>query len=315
MKPIISLRNVDKIFGTYISRARVTSLRNISLDIYPGERVCLFGPNGAGKSTIMKVILGLVKPSNGEVFVKGMRLKRNKLRIKQMIGYLPSELSFFEDTACRETLFHFAILRGQSREQAREEVKQLLDLIGLAKWDDLPPSLMSSGMRQRFSLALTLIGDPEIILFDEPVSFIDVQGKMKIYELMEDYVKNTKKTIIMCTHEIQDAMIMSDRMVFLDRGEIIMDGPIADIVNKKCRAMEIILAEDKPSEKQIEIAIGTEDYDFTGRKIIIKAPKALDRSTQIVNRLRANNIPVFSYRPYLEQKRKKNVQDEQEVAS
>ena len=303
MPPIIKVENVSKIFGRYISRARVTSLRDINFTVKKGERICLFGPNGAGKSTLMKAIMGLLKPTQGQIYIKDFNVRWNPLKVKQNIGYLPSNLNFFLNTPCKESLFHFGILRGLSRKNAKEETDRLLELIGLAKWWDLPPKLMSSGMRQRFSLSLAIIGDPEIILFDEPIAFIDVQGKLKIYELVHNYVLDSAKTVIMSTHNIQDALVMSDRLILMDKGRIVIDGPITDVITKRCKSMEIILSQDAPTKKELIKAIGEEDFSISGRKILIRSKDALQISTSIVNRLQENKISVFSFRPYVEQRR------------
>ncbi|MGC9779207.1 MAG: ABC transporter ATP-binding protein [Candidatus Heimdallarchaeota archaeon] len=312
MDPIINVENLSKIFGNYLSRARVTSLRDISFKVNKGDRICLFGPNGAGKSTIMKSIMGLIKPTNGQILVKNFNAYRKQLLVKKIIGYLPSDLNFYLETPCGESLYHFGALRGLSRKEVKEEVNRLLEMVGLEKWADLPPKLMSSGMRQRFSLALATIGDPEIILFDEPISFIDVQGKLKIYQLVHEYVKDKSKTIIMSTHNIQDAMVMSDRIIVIDRGQIIIDGPITEVVTKRCKSMEIILASDLPTKKQIKNAIGDEQYELAGRKIIVKAEDALQIAVNVVNKLKASNIPVFSFRPFVEQRRKESKETEEE---
>lgn len=303
MPPIIKVENVSKIFGRYISRARVTSLRDINFTVKKGERICLFGPNGAGKSTLMKAIMGLLKPTQGQIYIKDFNVRWNPLKVKQNIGYLPSDLNFFLNTPCKESLFHFGILRGLSRKAAKEETDRLLELIGLSKWWDLPPKLMSSGMRQRFSLSLAIIGDPEIILFDEPIAFIDVQGKLKIYELVHNYVMDSAKTVIMSTHNIQDALVMSDRLILMDKGRIVIDGPITDVITKRCKSMEIILSQDAPTKKELIKAIGEEDFAISGRKILIRSKDALQISTSIVNRLQENKISVFSFRPYVEQRR------------
>ena len=306
MDTIISLENVTKVFGRYISRARVTSLRDISFDIKQGERVCLFGPNGAGKSTIMKAIMGLIKPTSGNIYVKGMNVRKNKLKVKRTIGYLPSDLNFFLEVPCRESLIHFGIIRGLRLEDAKKEADRLLEVVGLKKWYDLQPKLMSSGMKQRFSLAMTIIADPEIILFDEPVSFIDVQGRMKINELIQNYIDQKSKTIIMSTHNIQEALILSDRIIVIDRGQIIADGPIAETVRSKCQSMEIILSDDNPNAEDISAVVDGYDFEITGRKILIRSENALQESVEIINKLQNAKIPVFSYRPLVEQRRKEN---------
>ncbi|NHJ33423.1 MAG: ABC transporter ATP-binding protein [Asgard group archaeon] len=310
MDPIIKVNNVSKTFGRYISRARVTSLRDINFEVKKGERICLFGPNGAGKSTLMKSIMGLLKPTEGQIYIKDYNVRWNPLKVKQSIGYLPSELNFYLDTPCKESLFHFGILRGLSRKNAKQETDRLLELIGLSKWWDLPPKLMSSGMKQRFSLALAIIGDPDIILFDEPVSFIDVQGKLKVYQLVHNYVKDSAKTVIMSTHNIQDALVMSDRLILMDRGRVIVDGPITEVITKRCKSMEIILSEDTPSEKEIKKAIGEEDFELSGRKILVRSKDALQISTSIVNQLQENKISVFSFRPFVEQRRTETEEEE-----
>lgn len=312
MDPIIRVENVSKIFGRYISRARVTSLRDIDFTVKKGERICLFGPNGAGKSTLMKSIMGLLKLTKGEIYIKDYNVNWNPLKVKQNIGYLPSDLNFYLDVPCKESIFHYGLLRGLSRKEAKQETERLLELVGLSKWWDLPPKLMSSGMRQRFSLSLAIIGDPEIILFDEPISFIDVQGKLKVYQLVHDYVKDSAKTVIMSTHNIQDALVMSDRLILMDRGRIIVDGPITEVITKRCKSMEIILSQDAPSMKDIIKAIGDEEFELSGRKILVRSKDALQISTTIVNKLQENKISVFSFRPFVEQRRNELVEKKEE---
>ena len=119
MGPIIRVENVSKTYGRYISRARVTSLRDVNMKIKKGERICLFGPNGAGKSTLMKAIMGLIKPTEGEIYIKDYNVRWNPLKVKQNIGYLPSDLNFYLNTPCKESLFHIGKLRGLSRKDAR----------------------------------------------------------------------------------------------------------------------------------------------------------------------------------------------------
>ncbi|HUT79694.1 MAG TPA: ABC transporter ATP-binding protein [Candidatus Bathyarchaeia archaeon] len=309
MDPLIKVEYLSKIYGRYISRARVTSLRNLNFSINKGERICLFGPNGAGKSTIMKAIMGLVKPTSGRVLINNVNVQQSKIKTKKMIGYLPSDLNFYLTTPCKESLYHFGLLRGLSRKEAKEESERLLETIGLEKWWDIPPKLMSSGMRQRFSLAMAIIGDPEIILFDEPISFIDVQGKMKIYQLVHDYVTTSPKTVIMSTHNIQDALIMSDRLIVMDRGQIIIDGPITEVIKDRCKSMEIILADSQPNYDAIKKALVERNYEISGRKILIHADNALQISIDIINQLQFNGIPIFSYRPFVEQRRMSNEQE------
>ena len=294
---VLEFNNISKSFFG------IQALKNVSLSLQEGHILGLVGENGAGKSTLMKSIMGLLKPTEGQIYIKDFNVRWNPLKVKQNIGYLPSELNFYLDTPCKESLFHFGILRGLSRKNALHETDRLLELIGLSKWWDLPPKLMSSGMKQRLSLALAIIGDPEIILFDEPVSFIDVQGKLKVYQLVHEYVRDSAKTVIMSTHNIQDALVMSDRLILMDRGRIVVDGPITEIITKRCKSMEIILSEDAPSEKDILKAIGEEEFEISGRKILIRSKDALQISTSIVNRLQENKISVFSFRPFVEQRR------------
>jgi NitT/TauT family transport system ATP-binding protein len=203
---------------TFVSREdrqqRYTAVRDVSLTVSPGEFVSVVGPTGCGKSTLLNVAAGLLAPSSGSVSVFGEPLQG----INTRAGYMFQTESLMPWRTAAQNVMAGLEFRGMPPAEAREQAEQWLRRVGLGGFGDRYPHQLSGGMRKRTSLAQTLVLDPDIILMDEPFSALDIQTR----QLMENEVlqlwAERKKAVLFITHDLDEAIAMSDRVVVLSAG-------------------------------------------------------------------------------------------------
>lgn len=190
-------------------------LKDICLTINDGEVVGLLGPNGAGKSTLMKIMVGVWNATNGEV------------QVPKSIGFLPEQNPLYEDMYVREYLRFFVGLRKQS--YTTPLVEELIERVGLQREAHKKIGQLSKGYRQRVGLAQAMIGDPELLILDEPTTGLDPNQLEDIRALIREM--GEERTVILSTHILQEVKQMCTRVVIIDHGEIKVDKPIAEIDN------------------------------------------------------------------------------------
>jgi ABC-2 type transport system ATP-binding protein len=195
----------------------VEALRHLDLEVEKGEILGLLGPNGAGKTTAVKMIMGFLQPSGGEVRLDGQLLKPSDPRTQ--IGYLPESFRPNPNLTVREYLrFQCALARSNGRME-REQVDQLLTLVGMERFGKRRISNLSKGMGQRVGLAQAFAGNPSILILDEPTSGLDPLGKSDVIRLLLD-MKATGKTIFFCSHILSEVERLCDRIGILNEGEL-----------------------------------------------------------------------------------------------
>jgi phospholipid/cholesterol/gamma-HCH transport system ATP-binding protein len=203
-------------------------LDDMSLTVQPQERLVIMGQSGSGKSTILRLILGILRPSGGEVFFKQFeitRLKRRKLQqVRREIGMVYQYSALLSSRNVRDNVaLPLEELTTKSRKEIDEIVDQKLDLVGMKDTRDLMPSELSGGMRKRVSLARALTMEPELVLFDEPTAGLDPVIASVIDELIISLTENAKVTSIIVTHEMASAFRIGTRMAMLYQGKVIED--------------------------------------------------------------------------------------------
>ncbi len=186
---MIEIVNLEKRFNNFLA------LNKISLKIYKGECFGLVGPNGAGKTTLLRILCGALKPTKGDIMINGYDIKKNEIKVKSMIGYLPEEPNLYERLTARSFLSFFAELYGI--ENKEDKIKKLLKFFGLYERANDKISTFSKGMRQRLAIARALIHNPKILLLDEPTMGLDPSNAM----LLRNYIRKLrgKKTILLST--------------------------------------------------------------------------------------------------------------------
>lgn len=188
----------------------IGALKNINLDIQPGEFICLVGPSGCGKSTLLNLLAGIEKPDTGAVMIDGK------------IGLMFQEPALFPWLKVKDNIGFGLKIKKMSKKKKAEEVGKYLQMVHLSSFSEAYPHELSGGMKQRVALARTLILDPDILLMDEPFAALDAQTREMLYQELQEIWQSTKKTVVFVTHNVREAVCLGDRIeIFTARpGEI-----------------------------------------------------------------------------------------------
>ena len=211
----LNLKHINK----YIGRQHV--LRDLSLSVGEGEVVGLLGPNGAGKSTLMKLIVGLWQADDGEIEVCGVNMRTDPHAVAPFIGYLPENNPLYDDMYVAEYLMFIATLNNIPRQQRRETADRLIQTVGLTPEAHKHIRQLSKGYRQRVGLAAALIGDPKLLVLDEPTTGLDPNQLDDIRALIRE--TGRQRTVLLSTHIMQEVEAMCSRAVIIANGELRCD--------------------------------------------------------------------------------------------
>jgi ABC-2 type transport system ATP-binding protein len=208
---------------------RKVALDGIDLHVRRGEIFGLLGPNGAGKTTLIKILCGLVLPDRGRVFVNGLDVGRNSLKVRQAVGVVyGDERSFFMRLSVRENLRFYSRLYRIPPRVADRRIDEVLDVVGLGDAADLRMHYLSSGMKQRAAIARGLIHDPEVLFMDEPTRSLDPLGAEDLHILIRERVAAEGRTVLLATHLMNEAEALCNRITLIDRGRTVHTGTVAD---------------------------------------------------------------------------------------
>ena len=206
----------------------VRALDNVTLTIPPGM-YGLLGPNGAGKSTLMRTIATLQEPDAGKIFLGNIDVMREKQELRKTLGYLPQEFGVYPRTSAQDMLSHLALLKGiVDAKQRKATVEALLHRTNL--WEHRKKALtgFSGGMRQRFGIAQALLGNPQLLIVDEPTAGLDPGERNRFYGLLSDIGENV--IVILSTHIVEDVMELCTNMAIIHQGKVLFSGAPADAV-------------------------------------------------------------------------------------
>lgn len=225
-KPVISIRNVWKFFG------QLAALKDICLDIMPGEKVVIIGPSGSGKSTCLRTINRLENVDKGTIYVEGQDITSSEHDInamRQNLGMVFQSFNLFPHmTVLRNLTVAPMKLRGLSRADAEERALLLLKKVGLADKVNVYPNTLSGGQQQRVAIARALAMNPDVMLFDEPTSALDPEMVGEVLNVMKQLAQEGM-TMIVVTHEMGFAREVADRVIFIDEGYIVEQGPPSEV--------------------------------------------------------------------------------------
>jgi ABC-2 type transport system ATP-binding protein len=224
---IVETRNLTKVYRDFWGRQKKVALRALNLQINRGEVFGLLGPNGSGKTTTIKLLLGLLFPTSGDAFVFGEPAA--DVRKNERIGYLPEESYLYRFLNAEETLDFYGQLFNMSADRRRREADKLIEMVGLSADKKRVLKEYSKGMRQRIGLAQALINDPELVILDEPTSGLDPLGTRWMKDLILD-LKTKGKTVLMCSHRLDDVQDVCDRIAILYEGELQELGQVATLL-------------------------------------------------------------------------------------
>jgi ABC-2 type transport system ATP-binding protein len=215
----IQVKNMSKFYGEQ------AAVNEISFEVNKGEIVGFLGPNGAGKSTTMKVITGFIPSSKGEVLVNGIDVEKDPMYTRSIIGYLPENNPLYLDMYVKEYLAFVANI--YKVKNVKERVAEMIEAVGLEVEQNKKIGALSKGYRQRVGLAQAIIHDPEVLILDEPTTGLDPNQLTEIRELIKKIGK--EKTVMLSTHIMQEVEAICDRVVIINKGEIVADKKTSEI--------------------------------------------------------------------------------------
>jgi ABC-2 type transport system ATP-binding protein len=224
---VIQTRNLSKIYRDFWGRKKVRALNSLSLEVNKGEVFGLLGPNGSGKTTTLKLLLGLLFPTEGDVTILGK--SASDVTKNERIGYLPEESYLYRFLNAEETLDFYGRLFNMPADVRRDRARKLIERVGLKNARRRQLKEYSKGMTRRIGLAQALINEPDLILLDEPTSGLDPLGSRDMKDMIVK-LKEEGKTVVMCSHLLADVQDVCDRIAILDGGELKVFGRVQDLL-------------------------------------------------------------------------------------
>jgi ABC-2 type transport system ATP-binding protein len=286
MPPIIEIKNLTKRYGR--NKNTLLAVRNLNLEVEQGEIFGFVGPNGAGKTTTLRVMATLLQPTSGDVFVGGHSVCKTPREVRRVIGYMPDYFGVYHDMTVWEYLDFFAACYHITPSLRRALIDELLELVDLShRREDMVDGL-SRGMKQRLSLARTLINDPHLLILDEPASGLDPRARVEIRSLLVE-LSRLGKTIFFSTHILADVAEICTRVGIIEAGELVATGELEElqqhlIPHRHIRATllgklpeALILLEDATGVQNLHQAVerGNNhtrlEFDFTGDDLALSS--------------------------------------------
>ncbi|AOR25015.1 ABC transporter ATP-binding protein [Clostridium taeniosporum] len=258
METILQVKNLSKKYKNK------EVLKNINMNVFKGDIYGFIGPNGAGKTTTIKTILGLLKPSNGEVYVEGKNVVNDK-NIGANIGAMIDYPSFYGNLSGYKNLMLYANVLNLSKKR----VDEVLEIVKLSHAKDKKVSNYSMGMKQRLAVARAFLTNPKIVILDEPTNGLDPEGVKEMRELIKELAKVNNTTFIYCSHILNEVQNLCNRVAIINKGNILVEDEISNLLNSNSESYEII-TEEKTKVKEIldDVALKIIDID-NGVKIEI----------------------------------------------
>ena len=276
----IEVKNLFKYYGEQ------AAVKDISFKVNNGEIVGFLGPNGAGKSTTMKVITGYISASEGEVFVCGKPVTVDSLDTRQMIGYLPEHNPLYLDMYVKEYLTFVAKIYKMSN--VKDRVNDMIKKVGLEVEQNKKIGALSKGYRQRVGLAQAIIHDPKVLILDEPTSGLDPNQLVEIRELIKSIGK--EKTVMLSTHIMQEVDAICDRVVIINKGEIVADdkaGMIGLDINLQTVYVEF---DNTVSKNQLKKIQSVQKIEQVGTGWLLETSENIDLRKTIAQFAQENNL-------------------------
>jgi ABC-2 type transport system ATP-binding protein len=259
----------EGIFKTFRSgwwkKREKEALKGIDLQIGEREIFGILGPNGAGKTTLLSILCTLLLPDRGNVYILGMDVLHEERQIRKRVNIASGNANFLWSLTVKENLHYYGMLYGLPREEREKKVETLIDLFNLKEHRNIPFDELSTGMKQRLSLAKSLMNDPEVLFLDEPTVGLDPDVSIRIREGILSIHKKRGTTILLTTHNMKEAEYLCGRIAFLKEGEILTTGT-AEALKRRVRIGDTVKIEFKGTilEDELLRADGVINYDVSG---------------------------------------------------
>ena len=226
---MIEFQHISKLFGS------TRAVYDFNLNINEGEVVALIGPSGCGKSTTLKMVNRLIDPTDGRILIHGENIrKQNKIDLRRSLGYVVQSIGLMPHMTLYENVSLIARVQKKPKHVVRRRVEELLDLVQLPfqKYKNSYPKQLSGGQQQRVGIARALMNDPDLLLMDEPFGALDPITKSQLHAEMKTLTQKLKKTILIVTHDMDEAFQLADRIVLMNQGQIVQVGTQREFVEE-----------------------------------------------------------------------------------
>ena len=291
---MIEVKNVTKKYGSTIA------VDNISFDVKDGEVVGFLGPNGAGKSTTMNMITGFIEPTNGQIIINGNDISKRPRKAKREIGYMPENIPLYYELTAKEFITYMAELKMVKRNERKQEVEKVINEMGLNEVQNKLIRNLSRGYKQRVSMAGALVGNPDVIILDEPTVGLDPKQITDIRNLIKELGK--KHTVILSSHILSEVSQICERVIIINKGKILaIDTP--ENLEKSVRKKNgiIVTVEDnklhinnlKSRIKEIEEIKLIKDNEDGTKQYLITSSSEIDLRKKLFEILPKEEIVIF----------------------
>ncbi len=244
-KELISLENVSKVYNAALESKPVTAVDGLSFSVESGGITGFVGPNGAGKTTSIKMILGLIRPSKGVVKLMGESAFQNSAR--ENIAYISEQPYFYAHLSAEETLKFVCQMKGISKKSRKSEIDAVLERVELSHRAKAKVKTFSKGMQQRLNMAQALLGSPELIIMDEPMSGLDPLGRRLFRKIFRE-LADSGVSIFFSTHIIEDIESLCDRVVVLSKGKLKYAGEVKQLIDDSTQGVEYRFSSEQATQ-------------------------------------------------------------------
>ncbi len=240
--PAVAVRNLTKIYSIPFRREKLVAVRDLSLEVAPGQVYGLLGPNGSGKSTTLKIVLGLVTATKGstEIFGKDSSLVESR----EQVGFLPENPYFYKYLTGEEAIRFYGKICGLKRDYLETRIKNLLELVGLEDARHRRLGGYSKGMLQRIGIAQAMVQEPRLLVLDEPTAGVDPAGSREIRDMIVG-LKARGITVLLCSHLLAQVQEICDRVGILAKGVMVREGPLDELISIENQT-ELVLQDASP---------------------------------------------------------------------
>jgi ABC-2 type transport system ATP-binding protein len=279
--PAIQFENISKQFGK--GRAVFHAVKNLTLEVSPGQVYGFLGPNGAGKTTTIRMIMALIHPTRGNIRVYGQDVQKHPGVLKK-VGALVEGPAFYSYMSGRDNL---QVIGRTANDYHPERIELLLKQVGLEQHAKNRIDTYSLGMRQRLGIAAALLGDPDLVILDEPTNGLDPAGIQEMRQFIRSLAKNEGKTVFVSSHLLNEVEQICDRVAIIHKGELIREGAVVELVSARAK----LHIQASPVEKVIEVLSGEWSTLVEDEKIVIDARR--QDAPHIIRRLAENGVDVY----------------------
>ncbi len=284
ISPVVQARHLTKRYGPLVA------VDHISFEILPGECFGFLGPNGAGKTSTMRMIYGVSPLSGGSLRVFGLEVQHHAREIKARLGVCPQEQNLDVDFNVEENLLNHARYFGIPRKEARRRARDLLAFFALEHRARSPLRELSGGMKRRLQLARALIHQPELLVLDEPTVGLDPQSRHAVWERI-DQLKQQGLTVILTTHYMEEAEKLCDRLVIMDHGRILVQGPPRDLVLRFVGQEVLEIRPAEPWERPLRNRFPHLEIQRVGDRLeVFLRPEHEAERSQLLHTVRARDL-------------------------